>query len=70
MWAYLLVFFAALVVGEALWAALRPTGVAGGPRLELALPEALPVYAGAKNRFTVRVARQGFENPVRVEFVA
>jgi Mg-chelatase subunit ChlD len=57
----------ALPLGELLWLLLSPSGLPAGPPLQVAAPASVQVYAGGKNRFLVRVARQGFTGAVRVE---
>src|SRR5581483_525641 len=58
---------AALVLGEALWAALRPASVREPARVQLAVPTSLRIYAGGKNHFAVKVGRQHYRGPVHVE---
>jgi MFS family permease len=52
----------ALLLGELLWLLLSPREVeAPPPRVQMAGPKApVPVYAGGKNRFRVKIGREGF----------
>jgi hypothetical protein len=56
----------ALLLGELLWLLLSPSGLAAPP-LQIAVPPAVRVYAGGRNRFLIKVERTGFKGPVKVE---
>jgi hypothetical protein len=56
---------AALLLGELLWAICSPPQQ--GPSLRMAVPDGMPVYAGGKNRFVVKIERHGFDAPVNVD---
>lgn len=60
---------AALLLGELLWALLSPAAVRAEARTRLAVPQGVRVYQGGKNRFAVKIARDGFQGPVRIEAV-
>jgi Ca-activated chloride channel family protein len=58
---------AALLVGELLWALLRPAAVeAGGPSVQLAVAPVAHVYRGGETRVGIKIARRGFDGPVSV----
>jgi hypothetical protein len=58
----------ALVLGEALWALLSPAGFRGPqPQVRLGIPATVRVYQGGTNRFVVKVAREHFTGPIRIE---
>ncbi|MDB5385538.1 MAG: von Willebrand factor type domain protein, partial [Planctomycetaceae bacterium] len=58
----------ALILGEALWAALKPPPPPGPvlppAAIRIAASETLGLNQGDKNQFTVRVVRDYFEGPV------
>jgi Mg-chelatase subunit ChlD len=54
----------ALVLGEPLWALLRPPLSANKARLEVAASPTVALYQGGANRFPVKIARTGFTGPV------
>jgi hypothetical protein len=57
----------AMLIAEVLWAAVCPTTFkAPEPSLEMGAPSALKVYAGGRNWFHVKVARQAFKGPVQI----
>ena len=58
----------AIVLGELLWYALSPaTFHEEGPRVRLAVADAMRIYAGGVNRLRTHIARHGFEGAVVVE---
>lgn len=58
----------ALLLGEVLWAVLSPAGFRPAqPQVRLGIPSAVRVYLGSKNRFVVKLSREGFHGPVRIE---
>lgn len=61
----------AMLVGELLWLLLSPAGLKPlGPHVAAGVPRSLRVYAGGKNRLSVKVARQGFAGPLVVRPVS
>jgi hypothetical protein len=58
----------ALFLGAPLWFVLSPARAEGAkaPPLQLAASESVSVYQSGNNRFTVKIARSGFEGPVTV----
>jgi Ca-activated chloride channel family protein len=61
-------FVGALILGELLWFLLRPSGVkAVVPQVQAAVPDSVRAYAGGKNRFLVKIARQAFTGAVTVQ---
>jgi hypothetical protein len=59
---------AVLLLGELLWALLHPAPSVLAP-LTIAVPSAVTVYPGSQNTVTVKIARNNFEGPVRLEAV-
>ena len=60
-------FVFAILVGELAWYAARPNVVIGDVNLRIALPDSMKVYAGGKNQFKVKLAREGFKGPIRMK---
>src|SRR5688572_25240455 len=56
----------AVILGEMLWLALRPAA-ATAPPLQIAASPSVTAFFGGKNHFSVTIARNGFDGPVRVE---
>lgn len=54
-----------LLLGELLWALLRPAPPEAVP-LQVAVSPAVTAYYGGVNRFTIAIVRQGFDGPVLV----
>jgi GYF domain 2/von Willebrand factor type A domain len=60
----------AVVLGELAWLILSPARLREpDPHVRMAIPESLRVYAGGKNYFIARVARDGFEGPITISAV-
>ncbi|MGH7169316.1 MAG: GYF domain-containing protein, partial [Gemmataceae bacterium] len=58
----------ALVLGEVLWALLSPASFRPPqPQVHLGIPSTVRVYVGGKNRFVVKLSREGFQGRVRIE---
>ena len=57
----------AVLLAELLWWLLRPAAADQTPRLQVAVPEVVRTYVGGRNTFLVKIARQGFTGPVKVE---
>jgi hypothetical protein len=55
-----------LLLGELFWLILHPTPQILEP-LRIAVAEELTVYPGSRNTLQVKIKRQGFEGPVRLE---
>jgi len=58
----------ATLIGEAVWWALRPPPAAGPvPTLRLAASPAVDVYKGGKNRFGIKIAKDGWAGAVTIK---
>jgi hypothetical protein len=56
----------AVLLAELLWLLLKPAE-AKMPPLQVAVPEVVRTYVGGRNTFLVKIARQRFKGPVKVE---
>jgi Ca-activated chloride channel family protein len=61
----------ATIFGEAVWWLLRPSApkVAAPPPLRVAASPAVDLYQGGSNRFSVKVAREGWDAPATLKVV-
>jgi hypothetical protein len=62
--------FGAVVVGELAWFILSPASAGPPqPKVRMAIPESMRVYAGDKNFFVVHLARDHFDGPISISAV-